>query len=123
MCRRLLVTTLLLISAALWLRAQEGNPGRDVWVSADTYPPTVQGCLQNRSIRYFVAGQDGTVYNLTGRTNILRDYIGHEVEITGKPTVRSFSTTEKDMASTVEEIPALDVKGVKELAKTCSASN
>jgi len=121
MCKTLILTMVLLISSALWLPAQEGNPGRDVWVSADTYPPTVQGCLQNRSIRYFVAGQDGTVYNLTGRTNILRDYIGHEVEVTGKPTVRSFSTTMKEAASTVEEIPALDVKSVKELSKTCDA--
>lgn len=70
-----------------------------------------------------VVAQDGTVYNLTGNTAKLRYYIGHEVEITGKPTVKSFSTTEKDMASTVEEIPALDVKSVKELSKTCTAAN
>jgi hypothetical protein len=69
-----------------------------------------------------VVAQDGTVYNLTGSTARLRSYIGHEVEVTGKPTVRSFSTTEKDIASTVEEIPALDVKSVKELSKTCNSA-
>ncbi len=117
--RKIQLLTLLLMSA-LWMQAQEGDPGRDVWVPTNTYPPTVQGCLRNSSLRYMVAAQDGTIYNLTGSTARLRNYVGHEVEITGKPTVRSFSTTEKDIASTVEEIPALDVKSVKELSKTCN---
>ena len=121
MCRMLILTMVLLISSALWLQAQEGNPGRDVWIPADTYPPTVQGCLQNTGLRYSVVGHDGTVYNLTGSTGKLRPYIGHEVEITGKPTVKSLSTTMKEAASTVEEIPALEVKTVKELSKTCDA--
>lgn len=116
--RKIGLLTLLLLTSALWLQAQEGDPGRDVWVAA-TYPPTVQGCLQNSSLRYMVAAQDGTVYNLTGDTARLRPYVGHEVEVSGKPTVRTFSTTEKDIASTAEEIPALDVKSVKELSKTC----
>jgi len=114
--------TLVLLTLALGLPAQEGNPGRDVWIPANTYPPTVQGCLQNYSMRYSVVGDDGTVYNLTGATNILRNYIGHEVEVTGKPTVKSLSTTMERAASTVEELPALDVKSVKELSKTCTAT-
>jgi len=119
--RKMLLLTLMLLTSALWLQAQEGDPGRDVWIPANTYPPTITGCLQNSSIRYSVVAQDGTVYNLTGNTGKLRNYIGHEVEVTGKPTVKSLSTTEKDIASTVEEIPALDVKSVKELSKTCNA--
>jgi len=120
--RSTLMLILVIVSSALWLQAQEGNPGRDVWIPANTYPPTITGCLQNFSIRYSVVGQDGTVYNLTGDTGKLRNYIGHEVEVTGKPTVKSLSTTMKEAASTVEEIPALDVKSVKELSKTCTAS-
>jgi hypothetical protein len=119
---KILLLTLVLLMSVLWLQAQEGNPGRDVWIPANTYPPTVTGCLQNSSIRYSIVGHDGTVYNLTGATGKLRNYIGHEVEVTGKPTVKSLSTTEKDMASTVEELPALDVRSVKELSKTCTAS-
>ena len=122
MCKILVLTTVLLISSALWLQAQEGNPGWDVWVPTNTYPPTVQGCLQNSSIRYSVVGHDGTVYNLTGSTGKLRPYIGHEVEVSGKPTVKSLYTTNEHCASTVEEIPALDVKSVKELSKTCDAT-
>jgi hypothetical protein len=118
--RTTLMLGLAIVISALWLQGQEGNPGRDVWIPANTYPPTITGCLRNSSIRYSVVGQDGTVYNLTGDTGKLRNYIGHEVEVAGKPTVKSLSTTEKDIASTVEEIPALDVKSVKELSKTCT---
>ena len=120
--RTTLMLFLVIVISALWLQAQEGDPGRDVWVSANTYPPTIAGCLQNSSLRYMVVGQDGTVYNLTGNTAKLRPYIGHEVEITGKPTVKSLSTTMKNAASTVEELPALDVKSVKELSKTCDSA-
>ena len=122
MCKTLMLTVVLLISSALWVQAQEGNPGWDVWVPTNTYPPTVHGCLQNSSLRYSVVGQDGTVYNLTGSTARLSPYVGHEVEITGKPTVKSIDTTNEHSASTVEEIPALDVKTVKELSKTCNAT-
>lgn len=37
---------LMLVISAFCLEAQEGNPGADVWVSADTYPPVIEGCLQ-----------------------------------------------------------------------------
>ena len=117
-----LMLTLALLMSALWLQAQEGNPGKDVWVPTNTYPPTVDGCLRSSNLHYTVVDKDGTVYNLTGSTARLSPYVGHEVEVTGKPTVRSFSTTEKDIASTVEEIPALDVKSVKELSKTCDSA-
>ena len=116
--RRTLMLTLALLISAHWLQAQEGVPGVDVGAAA-TYPPTIEGCLTNSSLRYMVIGKDGMVYNLTGSTARLRRYVGHEVQITGRPTVRSFSTTEKGIASTVEEIPALEVRDVKELSQTC----
>jgi hypothetical protein len=120
--RRTLMLSLALLISARWLQAQEGVPGAEVGAAA-TYPPTIEGCLTNSSLRYRVIGKDGMVYNLTGSTARLSHYVGHEVQVTGRPTVRSFSTTEKDMASTVEEIPALDVKDVKELSKTCNPAS
>jgi hypothetical protein len=116
---RTLILTLMVFITASWLQAQEGDPGRDVWVPTNTYPPTIDGCLRNSSLHYTVVGSDGTVYNLTGNTARLSHYVGHEVEITGKPTVRSLSTTMKNAASTVEELPALDVQSATELSKTC----
>ena len=56
-----------------------------------------------------------------GNTAWLGRYVGREVEIDGKPTVITLDTTAAKAASTVEELPALDVKSAKELAKTCTS--
>jgi hypothetical protein len=119
--RKTLPLVLLLLSFSLWLQAQEGDPGADIW-QAPTGPSRVDGCLQSSGGHYTVTGKDGTVTDLTGNTAWLSHYVGHEVEITGKPTVRTLDTTAKDAASTVEELPALEVKSAKEVSKTCAAA-
>jgi hypothetical protein len=114
---------LVLVVPAIWLQAQQGHPGLDGVVPPVPfpYPPVISGCLERSGFYYAVISQDGTAYDLTGSTKGLLRYVGHEVEITGNPTVISIDTTQKDAASTVEENPALEVKTVKELAGTCGA--
>ena len=107
--------------SGLWLQAQEGSPGLEGVVSDHPYPAVISGCLERSGFYYEVIPKDGTAYNLTGSTNRLIYYVGHEVEISGKPTVVSLSTTMIHAASTVEEYPALEVKTVKELSGTCNA--
>lgn len=119
--RKTLMFTFVLLGSALWLQAQEGYPGLDRW-QAPSDPPTVQGCLQNSATHYYVVWKDGTITRLTGSTARLSRYVGHEMEITGQPTVISLDTTETRLASTVEELPALNVKRARELAKTCTSS-
>ena len=116
-----LMLTLVLVISALWLQAQVGDPGRDGLMSSQTYPPVIRGCLERSGFYYAVVSRDGTAYDLTGSTNHLIHDVGHEVEITGKPTVISVSTTMIRAASTVEEFPALEVRTVKELSRTCNA--
>lgn len=117
--RNIVMLLLVLLMCAVWLQAQQGDPGADVWVSADTYPPTIKGCLERLGFYYKVIGKDGTLYNLTHDTAVPSDFVGHEVEITGKPTVITLNTTLVHAASTVQELPALEVKTVKELSGTC----
>ena len=45
---------LMLVISAFCLEAQEGDPGADVWVSADTYPPVIEGCLERWGFYYKV---------------------------------------------------------------------
>jgi hypothetical protein len=120
--RNTVILLLILVISAFRLQAQEGNPGADVWVPADTYPPTINGCLERYGFYYKVIGKDGMVYNLTHDTAVPSHFVEHEVEITGKPTVISLDTTMIHAASTVQELPALEVKTVKELSKTCSSA-
>lgn len=120
MCRTLMLTFVLL-GSAFWLQAQEGYPALDRWTGPSD-PPTVQGCLRNSSTHYFVVWQDGRVTRLTGNTARLSRYVGHEVEVSGQPTVIALDTTVTKAASTVEELPALRVKSAKELAKMCTSA-
>jgi len=115
-----LIVGLILLTSAFWLQAQEGIPGADVWIPVDTYPPTITGCLVRAGFYYVVVGGDGTVYNLARCTTGLAHFVGHEVEITGKPTLITLDTTEVWEASTVQELPALQVKSVKELSGSCT---
>ena len=82
---------------------------------------TVQGCLQVRGGRYSIKGDDGMVYKLTGEANKLKDHVGHEVAVTGTPTVRTYSTTEQGAASTVKEQHVIRVMEIKPIADACTA--
>lgn len=119
--RKTLILALMLLISAFWLQAQEGHPGADIWLApAGTSPMTIAGCLRSSGGHYAVTGKDGTIYDLTGNTARLSHYVGHQVEITGKPTVRTLDTTVTHAASTAEELPALEVKSAKEISKTCN---
>ena len=118
--RSILLFSLILLVLALAMQAQEGDPGADVWISVNTYPPTISGCLVQWGFYYYVVGKDGTVYNLSRCTSGLGRYVRHEVELTGIPTLITLDTTVIHAASTVQELPALEVKGVKELSESCS---
>jgi len=118
--RKAVMFAFVLFGSAFWLQGQEGYPALDRW-TAPSDPPTVQGCLENSSTHYYVVWQDGRITRLTGNTARLSRYVGHEMEVSGKPTVISLDTTVVWAASTVEELPALDVNSAKELAKTCTS--
>jgi len=119
--RDTLMLVLVLVVSALWLQAQVGIPGREGLDSDQNYPPVISGCLERSGFYCAVVGNDGRAYDLTGSTTRLH-YVGHEVEITGKPTVVSVSTTMIHAASSVEEYPALEIKTVKELSGACNAA-
>lgn len=116
--RRVLIIVLALSAATACLQAQQGERGADVWL-APSYPSAIEGCLQRYGFYYYLIGADGQVYNLTGNDKAMRPYVGHKVEVSGKPIVISLDTTQENEASTVEEIPALEVKTAKELSGSC----
>ncbi|HUI82642.1 MAG TPA: hypothetical protein VL240_00365 [Candidatus Binatia bacterium] len=120
MLRSPLFLAALLLVSGVWLRAQEGHPGADIWRFPDkTYPSTIDGCLRSSGGHYSVTDSAGNNYDLTGSTAWLSRYVGHEVEVTGKPTVITLDTTVTRAASTAEEFPALEVKGAKQIGDRC----
>jgi len=109
-----IVCALMLLATAFCLASQAA-------AQENNKQTTVQGCVQNRAGRYSLKGDDGTVYKLTGEANKLKDHVGHEVAITGTPSVRTYSTTEQGAASTTHEQHVIRVMEIKHIADTCTA--
>jgi hypothetical protein len=82
---------------------------------------TVQGCLERSGHDYKLTDKSGTAYHLAGNTAILRDHVGHEVEITGMTAV-SGEAPGAPTATGKEGAPAeIDVSRVKHISSTCKS--
>jgi len=107
---------LLLLSAAALL-AQDKS-------SSQTKPGTtaLEGCLSYASGQYFLIDSSGTKHELSGSTKTLKEQLGHEVQITGKPSSKTVESTTYGAASSAEVVPVFEVKSVKRIPDTCGSS-
>ncbi len=112
MYKQLLLIVTLLITAALGAQ-DAGKPSS---------PSTIQGCLQYTNGHYRLTEDNGTTHQLQSQANKLAKHVGHEVTITGTPTVRSVDTTIQGAASSVKEEQVFRVTNVTHVADTCKAS-
>src|SRR4051794_39324806 len=83
---------------------------------------TVRGCLGHSGNDYKLTDKSGTAYHLAGDTAVLRDHVGHEVEITGTTAVSGEApgTPTATGATGKEGAPAkIDVSRVKHISSTC----
>ncbi len=121
--RKILTLITMLLLSALWLQAQSGDPGMTRMQAPNaTGPTTIDGCLQAPGGHYTLIDNNGKAHTLTGDTARLSHYVGHQVEITGTPTIKTIDTSEQNIASSVEEVPAFRIKSAKLIAKTCKSS-
>lgn len=110
--------TMALLLSAVWLQAQNGGKAG----SKTSELTTIEGCLQSSMGEYSVIDDTDTIHHLTGAANKLSHFVGHEVEITGKPGVRTIDTTSVGGASSAVEQPIFEVKSVKQVAATCKSA-
>ncbi len=110
------ILALLLLSAAS-LPAQEKS-------SAQAKPGTtaIEGCLSYAGGQYFLVDSSGAKHELSGSTNKLKDQVGHEVQIAGKPSTKTIESTSYGAASSAEVVPVFEVKSAKRIADTCGPS-
>ena len=113
--RKTLVLTLVLLVSAVWLQAQDAGKASGKTADLDT----IEGCLQHSEDQYTLIDSTNTIHHLSGGASKLSHYIGHEVEITGKPGVRTRDTTAQGGASSAVVQPVIEVKSVKHVADTC----
>jgi hypothetical protein len=82
---------------------------------------TVEGCLSRSGWQYFLDEKDGTREQLTGYQK-LKDFVGHEIQISGVRTVKTIDNTPPGGSSSVIMQPVINVKMVKDLGKGCSTN-
>ena len=104
---------LLLLSAAS-LTAQEKSSSQ-----TKSGPIAMEGCLSYASGQYFLIDSSGTKHELSGSTNKLKEHVGREIQITGKPSTRTVEATSYGAASSAEVIPVFEVKSAKRIAEAC----
>jgi hypothetical protein len=81
-----------------------------------------QGCLQRSGWQYFLNERDGTQEQVTGYSK-LKEFVGHEIEITGVRGVRTVDNTPPGGASSVITRSVVNVRTVKDLGKGCPGAN
>ena len=114
---RKIVVTLVLLFCATCLLAQDSMSK-----SADASATTIQGCLSRNGSYYYLTDSSGKKIRLVGYNGKgINEHVGHTVEITGMPTVKTTDTTQQGNASTAKETPAFKVGGIKHISDTCKA--
>ena len=107
---------------ATCLQAQSGYPQSDAGQAPSTNKPsgltTLEGCLQYDNGQYSRIDAK-TSHRLSGYSKQLKHHIGHEVELTGKPSSRTVDNTPAGGASSVTQQYVFEVKSVKHQADTC----
>ncbi len=118
-----ILLTLALLVSAVCLQAQYGPPNTGQTGDDMSSMSSIQGCLQDSGGHYTVTDSKGMAFPLTGDTSELSKYVGHQVLIIGRPSVKTTDTTQTGTASSVREQPSFSVKGVKPISATCGAEH
>lgn len=84
---------------------------------------TVSGCLEFSSHEYRLVDSAGQSTQLQYQANRLIHYVGQQVEITGKPGIKTIGTTVDGLASSADEIPVFDVSTVTSAGGACAANS
>src|SRR5271165_6027265 len=111
---------LLLMLCASWTQALQGRSTATAGQDAGSLA-TISGCLQKDEGLYSVIDGTGTLHRLSGASKKLSPLVGHEVELTGKPTWTTVDATPQGGASAVRQQYVFQVKIVKQVADTCQS--
>ena len=117
--RKTFMLTLVLMVSAFCLQAQDTGKTSGKTSNLET----IEGCLLHSEGQYTLIDGTNTIHHLVGGGKLLSRHIGHQVEITGKPGVRTLDATPQGGASGAVVQAILEVKSVKHIAETCTGGN
>jgi hypothetical protein len=87
---------------------------------SNTNPSLNSGCLRYDARGYHLIDSSGQAVTLRFQANQLQHYVGQQVSITGRMGFEAIDTTVDGLASSVEELPVLEVVEVKSAGGACS---
>ena len=117
----ILGAALLICTVGLQARSSAAQPEAVPSSDDESKRVTLEGCLQRSDWQYFLYEKDGAREQLGGYSK-LKDFVGHEIEVTGVRTVKTVDNTPPGGASSVTMQPIVNVKAVKDLGKGCTGS-
>jgi hypothetical protein len=116
--RLLPVAVLLLVYSAAQAQTQNLFPGEDKGAQDSAQ---IQGCLQRAEGNYILVDKETNTYQQLSNNKKLKALIGHEVRLTGTPSVRTIDTTPAGGASSATLQHYIQVKTVEDVAPNCQA--
>lgn len=119
---KIVALSFVLLISTLWLQAQAGNPSSGASQTQDKTSDllTLEGCLQNSNGQYTLTeNNNGTTHRLSGAANKLGHQVGRQIEVTGKPGMRTEDSTIAGAGSSAVEHEVFEVRTVKRVADAC----
>jgi len=95
------------------------SPASDKKHNPEAVLVSVEGCLKMSVTEYVIIDDTGTEHNLIGSTAKLSHYVGRRVQIIGEPTIQAIDTTQQNLASSVQELPAIRVQSGRQIGGRC----
>jgi len=120
MYKTAMLAFLLLMTSPAWSQALLNPSAEETKVSSSSPDlAVIDGCVQYDERQYWLLDNNGTRRRLGGSTKQLKQEVGHEVELIGKPSSRTLGDTPAGGASSVMMVYVFEVKTVKRVADTC----
>ena len=116
--KKIMMFSLLLVMSSAWLESQPRGQSSKQGKAEKPGSATIRGCLQRSEGHYILVDETNTAQRLSD-SGKLKPFIGHEVELTGQPRIRTIDTTQPGTASSATEQPYFEVKTVKDIAASC----
>ena len=119
--RKAMILTFVLPILTICLQGQSAGP------SSGAEPPsgkaadltTLAGCLRIDSNHYLLTETNGPTHQLSGAANKLGHQVGRQIEVTGKPGIKTVDSTLAGAGSSAVEQPVFEVRTVKRIADAC----
>lgn len=118
--KRIILLSSMLLLSAVWAAAQyesdSGSENRTV-----SRKMTIEGCLDGAIGSYTLTDQQGASYQLTGKTEQLKDYVGGTMRLTG--VVTPVVNMPGAISEGTQTQPTMSVISIQRLSAVCNDEN